>query len=794
MSFRIPALLVALAIMAPLSARAAPPVMIEIQGGRLDQAIIALGRQAGISIALADPSLGKLRVRAVRGRVDAVTALRRLLSGTDLGFSAIDAHSFRILRIPRAPEVAVNRAPATRPKPVTALPPIVPESPPPDLIVTASKRDTGLANFPGSVSVVSFEGRFAPTPGARGTGAIVDRLPVLSETSLGPGRNKLFIRGVADSSFSGPTEATVGQYLGDVRLNYNAPDPDIDLYDVRQVEVLEGPQGTLYGAGSLGGIVRLIPAPPSFDDTALTLRAGISNTAHGAHGNDFAAMVNLPLFKDRLALRAVGYRRIEGGYINDARRGLANVNHSAISGGRLALRVNPGNGWTVDAGLVIQDIATRDGQYSETNQPALARASSIAQPFDNDYRLGQITVHKSWGKLKLNSASAIVKHGVSERFDATQSLSPSPVAFDQDLAITLITNETKLSRTAPDGRGWVAGLSLVSDQERLTRALGDPAAPSRLSGVRNTLFDGALFGEWTFGIVRHVNLSLGARISFSRQTGEAIDLAEVDGSELARNDTRWLPLVAIAWQPVPQLIVYARYQEGYRTGGLSVARTGSGVSATKFEPDTIATYEVGTRFGDSSGGRFGAAIALSYAQWENIQADLVDRSGFPFSANIGNGRILGLSASATWRPVPSVKLEGLVFLNDSDLFQPAPGYARAQSNELPNIARIGGRIAASWSAQISPDWRLTTNGAVRYVGRSNLGVGTVLDISQGRYVDTAVDLRLTYHSIGISFGVTNLADVRANRFSLGNPFGVADRLQQTPLRPRTFRIGLDAAF
>ena len=135
-----------------------------------------------------------------------------------------------------------------------------------------------------------------------------------------------------------------------------------------------------------------------------------------------------------------------------------------------------------------------------------------------------------------------------------------------------------------------------------------------------------------------------------------------------------------------------------------------------------------------------------------------------------------------------------MFLNDSNLSEPVAGFARAKNNELPNIARVGARLAASWSTQINPDWRLTANGAARYIGRSNLGVGTVLDITQGRYIDTAVDLRLVYHTIGISFAVTNIADASANRFSLGNPFSVANRLQQTPLRPRTFRIGLDAAF
>ena len=99
--------------------------------------------------------------------------------------------------------------------------------------------------------------------GAQGSEAVLDRLPMLASTSLGPGRNKIYIRGVADSSFNGPSQSIVGQYLGDVRLTFNAPDPDLQLYDMRRVELLEGPQGTLYGTGSLGGILRLVPNGPT---------------------------------------------------------------------------------------------------------------------------------------------------------------------------------------------------------------------------------------------------------------------------------------------------------------------------------------------------------------------------------------------------------------------------------------------------------------------------------------------------------------------------------------------------
>ena len=785
------ALIAVVAAIASSPASAAEAFAFDIPSGRLDRAIMAFGRQAGVSIALADPVLGRIRVHSVRGRVDAASALRRMLEGTGLGFVAIDGRTFRIVAIP-APLATSGHSPQ-RPYPRTPPPP-EPGTQPLEIVVTASKRDTILASFAGTISVVALDSRFGGASGLRGTGAIVQRLPVLSSTSLGPGRNKLFIRGVADSSFTGPTQATVGQYLGDVRLNFNAPDPDLDLYDIGQVEVLEGPQGTLYGAGSLGGIVRMIPNPPDAGEVQASLRAGVSATANGARGSDLAGMVNVPVVADHVALRLVGYRGIDGGYIDDVRRGLKDVNSSKTTGGRVALRIQPGDGWMIDAGYLLQNINNRDSQYAERNQRDLSRASAIAQPFDNDYMLGQFTIRKSWGRLKLNSATAVVEHNVDTRYDATSAAAGTPVAFDQDIAIRLITNETRLSRSNADGTGWVAGLGLVSNRERLTRSLGNPSAPATIPGVRNELHEAAVYGEWSFGVVPDFYASIGGRVTYTRLVGEAIDPALGDPPEPSRHATRFLPLAALSWKPTPGVIVYARYQEGFRAGGLSVSSTGSGQSVTRFEPDTISTFEIGARYGEADRDRFSAAVTASYARWESIQADLVDTAGFPYSTNIGNGRILGFSASATWRPFDALAIEATAFVNDSGLTQPSPGFARAEGNDLPNIARLGARLGSTYTYELGPDLDLKLNASARYVGRSNLGVGNMLDIPQGKYIDSALDIRLGYKGVGLVLGVTNLANADNNRFSLGNPFSVVNRLQQTPLRPRTFRIGLDAAF
>ncbi|MGO1304474.1 MAG: TonB-dependent receptor plug domain-containing protein, partial [Sphingomonas parapaucimobilis] len=152
------------------------------------------------------------------------------------------------------------------------------------------------------------------------TRALANLLPVLTTTSLGPGREKLFVRGIADSSLVGGSQATVGQYLGEIQLNYSAPDPNLALYDIASVELLEGPQGTLYGTGALGGVIRVTPNPPILDRWSGAVGLGATGIAHGGTGGDAMAVLNAPL-GDRAALRILGYGSRTPGYIDDTLRG-----------------------------------------------------------------------------------------------------------------------------------------------------------------------------------------------------------------------------------------------------------------------------------------------------------------------------------------------------------------------------------------------------------------------------------------------------------------------------------------
>lgn len=803
----VPATLALLVLASP--ARAEQPRRFQIPPGRLSDALIALAEQAGLSLAIRDPLMARRSTRGFSARLTPSAALSRLLAGSGLAYRFVDARTVTIVRqaVPKRlatpvsprpwPRRAPPRQPPAPPKPPVPPPPAAAAEPLQEIIVTGSKQRTPLADYPASIAVVSLN----DTPGARraaaGSEEIVARIPVLSSTALGPGRNKLFIRGIADSGFNGPSQATVGQYLGDVRLVYNAPDPNLALYDLRQAEVLEGPQGTLYGAGAIGGILRLVPAPPDADDFSASLIGGANAVRHGAAGYDAAAVVNLPLAADTSALRGVVYDSSDPGYIDDPARGRADINGTRTTGGRLAFQILARNEWTINLGALAQYITSRDGQYVEKELPHLQRRSVLAQPFDNDYVLGYADIVKRWGAFELVSATGWARHDIGSSFDATRSFDATqaggePTLFREDREISLVSHETRLSRRG-SSRTFVAGISVVSNIDKTRRQLGPPTSLTPITGVRNTILDAALFGEASFPLVDDVSATLGGRLVHARITGEPLDETASNDAEYRRASTSFVPTLALSWKPGRDLLLFARYQRGFRAGGLAVAGLSSSDPVVRFEEDSIGTLEAGVRYGQAGRDRLAVAASLSYTGWADIQADLVDAKGLPFTANIGDGHILGLEASMSWRPYRNVRFDVAFFASESALKDPAAGFEVADETSLPNVSPFVGRATATYDIALGRDITLALNGSIRFVGRSRLGL-VPLDFVQGGYAEASVGSRLDLGAYGVSFDITNIGDVEGNRFAFGNPFSVLDRNQITPLRPRTIRIGFDAAF
>ena len=791
---------------------------IDVPAANLDSAVRSLARQTGSSVGFRDRRLANVRVHPVSGNLTAGEALTLMLRGTGVRPRKVAANSFLVERGPdlqpaRAP---ARRAPAPAARPAAAAPPPPPLEPV-EIIVTASKRDTPISAYPGMVHVIEGD-RVSAAYGRLGTDALGATTASVVSTNQGQGRNKLFIRGIADSSFVGPTQATVGQYWGHSRVTYASPDPSLRLYDVGRIEVLEGPQGTLYGAGSLGGIVRVVPQAPRLDRVEGMAWAGIEAVSHGEIGYDGGGVLNIPLVEDRLAVRAVAYGTVENGYIDDVGRGLKDVNDVDSFGGRLALRFQDNDGLTVDASLVGQRIDGADSQYSERTYGDLDRASSIAQPFSNDFLLADLLARKDWDDLQLIMTAAYADQAVYEAFEGLElsdirnsllapALDAPPARYTQDNEGRMFTAEARLVRSLPDGEGWLIAASYLRNESETVRQTDFGGMNVDLTGVENTVEEVTAYGEATFVLGERLKLTAGGRLTSSHLTGEvltpvlpALVLSVDPEAGKTRTETEFLPSLSLAYRANDAFTAFLRYQEGFRPGGISVRRE----FVQQFRSDNLHTIEGGARYRQ---GNLQLDASLSWTDWNNIQADLVDGFGFPTTTNVGNGQVLSFGISGRWRPLPRLELEGAFYLNDSKVSQPyeilfeSPGVgttdgdlARLNTDRLPNIADRMAHARASWWTPLGDDLELEVSGYGRYVGQSVLGIGPLLGRLQGDYVDTGLEAQLIAGDVRFSVALTNLLDATGNRFALGSPFQIRNSDQITPLKPRSVRVGVQMAF
>ena len=791
------------ALLVAAAPAAAGTLTVALPAGSVGQQVMALGRVTRISVVVPDPRLWARRVPSLPAgmRVEAALALIARRAGARV--EAVGPNSWRLVAQPTA---------ATTAQPLRPLRARRSDWPPEtnaDIVVTASKRDTTRDHFAGQFARVA--GRDLEFGGAGGTERLADRLTSVASTYLGAGRNKLFIRGIADSSFTGPTQATVGQYFGDLRLSYNAPDPDLRLADLAAVEVLEGPQGTLYGAGSLGGLIRLVPNAPDPSRFSGSATIGGSATTHGAPGADTQLVANIPVVLDRLAIRVVANASSEGGYIDKPLLGRTDVNRTRIEGGRAAAHLDIAAGWSVDLIGIGQRIRGADSQYADRDGRLLSRSAPVTEGFSADFGQGQIVLSGAFGDVRFRSTSGITAHDLMERYDATAPGEPVRL-FAQANRTRMQANETRLWSSRADGSGWLAGFSYVHNRTRLTRLYGAPDALLPTTGVVNGIAETTVYGEGSVRLLPGLLTTGGLRVTRSVLDGEGADIAQrVTLAQLAttaqRAQTIMLPSASALFELTPQVQMFLRYQQGFRPGGLAI----EGDFVRRFRNDRVATIETGLRSGRPGADRFDAALTLAHTSWRDIQADFIDGSGLPSTANIGDGELWTIEATAGARLTKALRIEGAVSFNDSRIDEPSsarlfdlvgtlaadPAVTRAQLaarlSQIPNIARITARAGAVYTQQLAGTKDIKIDGWVRYVGSSRLGVGPVLGQSQGSYLDSGVTARLGLGALGVTAGITNLADIRGNRFALGTPF-TTGRDQVTPLRPRTLRLGLDAAF
>lgn len=789
----------AAALLTAASAAAADPRPFDIPAQSLSTALAALASQADISIGLTGVNLTNRTSRDLVGYDDVGEALRRLLRGTGLDFEMIDPSTWRIFETPVAAVIAVQE-------------PTIPVAPPlvEQVTVTATKRPLAIQVAPLSVAAVT--GTSIADYGLHTTSEASSLVAGLSATNQSPGQSKFIIRGLSDGPFIGNTQSTVSIYLDETRANFNGPDPNLQLFDIDRVEVLRGPQGTIYGAGSIGGLVRIITRKPVLGK--YEEHASVEGSVGGAvdPSGIAEATVNLPLIDDVLAMRAVAYVRHMGGYVDNSHLGTIGVNTTDISGVRSALRYSLSPDWSLRTGVTFQAMRSGDTQYYDAAMRRFSRGNLLAEPSKNDFLNVSAGLDGDLHWADLTSTTAWLYNRVSARYDASQSLPTlihipvEPTAFNQASRYNTINHETRLVSIPGGDFQWLAGIffskrhdATFSTLTRLSQSPGIFYSKNRYDNGIET----ALFGEATYKLNEYLSASAGLRfyrgaLNTSANNSELIDVGPSEA--FGKNKTFGTrPRAEITFQPDPDNLFYAEVAQGFRLGGINIASrivapaVGSGrpVTASNFQSDQLWNFELG-----SKSSFFDRALTLNatafYALWSNMQADLIRPSGLPVTANVGDVRNYGFEAEGTF--VPNEHFHFLANLSWANpvLTNTNPALTTLSVSRLPVTPKFSVTMAAQYQTPLATDYLGFANVKYELFGKSRLTNDSGAMSSVHTYHVVNLRLGVQHKQWKLTTYVNNLTGDTSNTYAFGNPFSLGHISQETPPRPRT--IGLNLAW
>nr|WP_299597984.1 TonB-dependent receptor [Sphingomonas bacterium] len=639
-----------------------------------------------------------------------------------------------------------------------------------------------LQQLPASVAIVDLAGS---TTGHISTGSRDVALSIegLALTNLGPGRNRQFIRGVADSPFNGASQSTVAVQLDDTRVTFDAPDPDIRLVDIEQIEILKGPQGPLYGSGALGGIYHIVTRKPDSAAPAATVRAVAEAVEHGGPGGGFEAILNVPLVDDRLAIRGVGYVSREGGWIDNIGRS-QNANATKVTGARLAARWHPDIDWTVDLSGVLQDVNTRDSQYVTSSDETVKRISTIAEPTDNDFRSVAATIQGRIGDFDVLGTTSYVDHRLDSTLDSTNvsglfGLSGTS-RFVDERKYTIVNHELRISPVASSR--WLAGVSYLLAASRNVATIADGQRNLIAERLHRRVTEIAVFGEAIQPLTAGLSTSVGARLFRTVAEDEAGE--QNGGASEHISKTVLSPSLTLSWTPSPRSVVYLRYARALRPGGL--APSGQSTSR-RFDSDELGTTDLGFRHRNSSG-RMSLSASLFHTSWSHIQSDYLLPNGLVSTRNAGRGRIYGAEANGEWRPLDKVLVSVGASYVDAHLVETEAGL-ELDDRRLPITPDLTARAVLQHRTTIG-SWSTAVSVQANYIGRARLTFDPDLDRTMGGYATLSSTAQLARDRVTFSARIDNLVDIRGDSFAFGNPFSIMDGQQFTPLRPRTFTLSV----
>ena len=663
-----------------------------------------------------------------------------------------------------------------------------------EIIVTAQKRTERLQEVPLSVSSINATTLLEQNKlSARD---YLAQVPGVALDEVGAGQDQLTIRGIATGYGTNPL---VGITIDDVPFGSSVYSslgccilPELDPSELDRIEVLRGPQGTLYGANAMGGLVKYVTSTPSSTESAGRAELDASSVAHGNQGYGIRADYSSPLLTDRFALQVGAFDRQDSGYINDLLQNRSNVNETHVSGGRAALTGKPNDALSIGLSALYQqtkmdgsdmvDIALSGaplyGPYEHERMPG-------TDGLDTHLQFYSLNLTADLGRALLTSLTGYQRLYFSNPTDETPAFSallplfypgvPNlGIGFQNIIHTDRWTQEFRAASSGLERWQYVAGLFYSGETNKVNQLLapatyttGEPLTqlPTFLtSAVGQNYKQYAAFADITLNLNSQFDIAAGGRYSHNEQDIFLTQSGLIAGAPTVSTSNPENPTTysfTARYRFNTERMFYARVASGFRTGGPNFNYPPGHQS---FEPDTTVNYELGSK-NQWLDRRLTLDTAIYFIDWHKIQVLQTTSSGLTYFTNAGTASSKGIEMTLNFRPIRELRIVGAISYDDAKLTQDAPpnSFYGLSGDRLP--------FTADWTANLAGDYERPVVAAISmFAGVSVTYTGPrLIDFSPVAAVPrlplpafTSVDLRcgVRLERLRATLFVRNVADTR----------------------------------
>jgi outer membrane receptor protein involved in Fe transport len=804
----------------------------DIAAQPLALALKSFATQAHMQVLYASSVVQNQRASGVHGNLEKHDALTQLLRDTGLQavYTSDDAATIVAVASPASRQKQpANRGSAAHSDPPAADSGSAPTSGSPEtlqvILVTAEKRQEPLQTVPVPVSVMP-----AATLAKQSQFRIQDyasQVPGLTVTSNEfNGASTVAIRGIISGDNANPT---VGAMIDDVSIGSSTSIgggfivSDLDPSDLSDIEVLRGPQGTLYGASSMGGLVKYVTADPSTRALTGDVRAGTYAVyAGGSPGYDFSGAINVPL-SDTWAMRGSVSTREDPGYITDVQYGRqSDVNKTKDYGAHLATSWRPSDQFSLKLNAFYQQNKIFGSSYI-TAAPGVGELQQSFLPdtgvVERKFGALMAVITAKLGIFDLTSDSAFTVTRLQDFLDYTGSTGAityavlgTPYSINTDDSTTRkASQEVRLSTHIGSHIDWLIGGFFTHEfSPYIVQGLGaDPAG--NIIGLANHADFSSIYQEFagftdlTYHFTSKFDVQVGGRASQILQTYQEHDIGPQDAylgipyvyAEHAIHAHAFTYLITPRLRVTPNLMVYARVASGYRPGGINPTVEGS--VPREFKPDTTVNYEVGLK-GDFFDRRLSLDGSLFYINWQDIQLALTDpATGNVYFTSGSGAKSEGVELAAAVVPVNGLKLSGWFTYDNAVLTKDMPPNSTAYGvagDRLPYSSRVSANASGDYEfplGALTGSFGATASYVGERVGTFVAALPGVLPQRQPFPAYTEIDLRSALNGDlwSLELYANNVADRRG---ILGGGAGTLTPTGFELIQPRTIGLSLSRKF